>query len=934
MKVVPRPPSRPSRRRPATLLVVAVVLLMLLGGMASFYTEVLWFEESGYDDVFWTGVRTRLLLGAGFGTAFALLLLLNLWVARKITSASRLFNLSDAVLERYRAMLQPYTKRAVIGACVVFGLFAGSGASVMWQEWLLSRNDVSFGQVEPVFNQDIGFYVFQLPFQRFVFTWLFSSLVVITIATGLVHYFLGGIRPQGRPGDRVSPEVRAHLSVLLGLIVLVKAWGYRLDQFRLMLSDRGVVTGASYTDVNAELPALRLLVVIAIVCAVLFVLNAWLKNWIMPIGGIGLLALTSLIAGGIYPAAIQRLRVEPNEGTREAPYIARNIEFTRRAFGIDKVQSRPFKPNGPLTAKIARANPETMQNIRLWEPQVLGDAYLQLQRIKQYYEFLDVDVDRYRIGDELRQVMLSPREIAPEDLAPSARTWVNEHLVYTHGYGAVASRVDRADADGRPSFIVHDLPPESVPGAPAITQPRIYYGENEAAPFSIVDTKENELDYPQSAESGAFATTKYAGRGGVALNSLTRRAAFAWRFRDPNILISGALTDRSKILFRRQISQRVSRVAPFLKVDYDPYIVLAGGRLVWMLDAYTTTDAYPYAQRIDLGAATAEHLSGRANYIRNAVKFVIDAEHGSIDAYLWDEADPVIKAWAKIFPDMFKPRSAMPPELLEHVRYPEDMFRVQSERFAGYHVTNPSTFYSNEDAWSVAIDPNSEETDLYREVPPYYLLLKPPGEEDVAFTLVRPFTPNRRPNLSGYLMAHGDPDRYGELISYELPESDVEPSPQQARSRIEGDSEIAPQLNLLQQGGSKLIYGNLLVVPVEDRLLYVQPMYLTGGTTRLPELKRVAIVTGARVVMADSLAGALRAAVGGETGVIGSEEPAEATLVELLNRALAADREAQQALRRGDFAAYGARMAELRENLQQAAREAGVTPSPSPTPTG
>lgn len=926
----PRAGRRVSRRYLAATIGVVVGLVILGGAGSSFYTELLWFRETGYDEVFWTQTWTKVGLGALFGAIFAVALLGNLWIVRKITNPARLFTVSDQVLERYRATLQPYTKWIAVGGSLLLGLFAGSGASVKWREWLLFSNGVDFGQADPVFGKDIGFYVFRLPFHQFLFAWAFSSLVVITLIVAFAHYFMGGIRPQVR-GDRVAPEVRAHLSVLFGALVLWKAWGYRLDQFGLLYSPRGTVTGASYTDVNAELPALRLLVVIAVICAAFFFVNAKIKNWILPLGGIGLLLLTSILAGGAYPAVIQRFRVSPNERVLEAPYIKRNIVASREAFGVSDVEVKSFPARAELSARDIQRNAPTIENVRLWDPFVLVDSYVQLQRIRQYYEFLGgADVDRYTFRGKRRQVMLAAREISPSGLSADAQTWVNRHLYYTHGYGVAMSLVNRVTREGQPDFVVGNIPPASDEGAPRLEQARIYYGEAEEVPFVVVRTSQEELDYPLTAEatSTEVQTTRYEGRGGIPLKSFFRRAAFAWRFRDVNLLISSALTNDSRIMFRRRIDQRLRHVAPFLRLDGDPYIAVIDGRLQWIVDAYTTTDMYPYAQRIDLNQATRGLVAGRANYIRNSVKFVVDTEDGTMTPYAWDEQDPVLRAWRKVFPGLIRPRSEMPRALLEHVRYPEALFMVQTDRYATYHITDPGAFYQKEDAWQVANDPSAQ-TITGLPIPPYYVLMRLPGERDADFVLVRPFTPSKRQNMTAYMVAHSDPESYGRLVAYGFPRSEAIFGPEQIQARINSDPAFSSQRSLWDQAGSVVIPGNILIIPIEKSLLYVQPIYLRGTGSTLPELKRVIAVHGGTIRMGETLSEALAA-------ILGRAPPAEVEPVAAGEDVAALLREAQEhfrladeALRRGDIEEFGRQYRQGKDALERASRESG---SPSPTP--
>jgi uncharacterized membrane protein (UPF0182 family) len=931
---MPRPRVR--RRSLIIALVSVIVGLIFLGSAASFYTDLLWFRETGFSQVFYTQLWTKLVLGVIFGTVFAGVLLLNLWVVQKITSPYRLFTMQDQVLERYRATLRPYVRIGVAGIAVLFGLFAGSGATGQWRNWLMFSHSQKFAASDPIFHKNIGFYVFRLPFDRFLFTWGFSSLLVITIVVGIAHYFMGGIR-VGPSGERVTPQVKAHMSVLLGLLVILKAWGYRLDQFNLLYSPRGTVTGASYTDVHAQLPALRLLVIIALVAGVLFLINIRLRGWILPAAAVGILALTSILVGGLYPALVQRFSVTPVERLKEKDFIKRNIDATRVAYGIDssKVTPKAFPAAQTLDFNAIQRNRPTVENIRLWSPTVLPDVYSQLQRITPYYEFLDVDVDRYTFAGARRQVMLSPREISQAGLPNSARTWLNNHLAYTHGYGIVASRVDRVTPDGQPDFVVKDIPGTPVTGFPAINQEQIYFSENEDVPFVITRTAEQEVDYPQGA---TVKSTRYDGTGGVKLSGILRRAAFAWRFRDFNILISGAIKSDSRLIFRRKITDRLKLVAPFLKLDHDPYIAVVDGRLTWIQDAYTTTDMYPYSERVDLQEVTGVgRLTGRANYIRNSVKATIDAKDGTIKLYVYDETDPIIRAWRQVWPDIFHPASEMSADLRAHLRYPEDLFTVQADSYTLYHMTDPNDFYAREDAWRVPNDPTAA-GDVH--LPPYYVLMRLPGETQQQFILMLPFAPFsqgqsvRRTNMTAWLAARSDQDGYGQMLSFVFPRQENIPGPEQIQARINQDPLVSQQITLWNQSGSKVIYGNLLVIPIEDAILYVQPLYLSASRTSLPELKRVVVVSSDSVKMGETLDQALAAVFGQappapvEGG--GAIPPPTGNVAALIKEALAHYQAAQEALRRGDLATYQREVDAMNAALVKANQQ--TSPSPSPTP--
>lgn len=913
-------------------------MLIAIGGLSGVYTDLLWFDETGFRDVYTTRLGTMALLGFVFGTVFAVLLVVNLWVAQRFTHPARVFSMQDQLIERYRMLLRPYVRRIIVAGSIVLGIFAGFGATAQWRNWLLFRNATSFGEVDPIFKKDLGFFVFKLPFHRFVFAWGFGSLIVITLIVAGVHYFMGGIRTEGA-APRVAPHVKAHLSVLMGLLVALKAWGYRLDQFDLLYSPRGgQVIGASYTDVNAQNPALKLLVVIAIVCALLFLVNLFFKGWVLPATGIGLLLLTSIIAGGIYPATVQRLRVNPVERQREEPFIKRNIDATRAAFQLDEkhIEVRSLPATATIDKKSLDENKATVDNIRLWSPEILKDAYEQLQRITGYYEFADVDVDRYTIAGKKRQVMLSAREIDPTQLRAEAQTWTNKHLFYTHGYGVVASRVDTATLDGQPEFIIRDIPAKGVEGAPKIDQPSIYFGEQEAEQFVVANSSVPELDFPTEGGTGS-KETKYAGKGGIPMSGFLRKLAFAWRFRDVNLLISDAVRPESRLLFRREVRERVRHVAPFLQPDSDPYIVIAGGRLVWVVDAYTATAQYPYSQRIDLGTVTDNNLRGTVNYIRNSVKATVDAYDGTVTLYVWDQQDPIIRAWGKVFPSLLRNKSEMPREIVEHVRYPEDLFKVQSERYALYHITNPIEFYSKSDVWRIPNDPS----DPSAKLPPYYVLMRLPGETAAEFVLGRPFAPfsneegNKRQNMTAWLAARSDGANYGKLVSFVYRKDTNVDGPELVDSRIENDATVRQVKTQLDPTGARILKGNLLVIPIGDAVLYMQPLYLKSASN-LPEFKRVVVATRDKVRIANTLTEALEGLFGDLPPTIG-EPPKEEDVASLIAKALSHYNLSQAALKTGDFARYGREQGEMRKALESAQRRLGgpvSSPSPSPSPSG
>ena len=947
---VPRGP-RQRRRWLLGLGLAVVVVAVTFTALTGFYIDILWFREVGLSSVFWTKFWSRIGPALAFGAFFFVLLYANLLIVRAIRPQYRVFTPEEEFVERYRQAFEPYIRWILPGVAALFAVFAATGIAVRWEQFQLWRvsGTVSFGVTDPVFGRDVSFYVLSLPFQKFVQGWLFSSLVAVTIVTAAAHYLWGGIRTRAT-GERVTPQVKAHLSVLIGLAVLVRAWGYRLGQFDLLTSPRGTVTGASYTDVNAQLPALKLLVIIAIVVTVLFLVNIRFRGWALPALGIALLALASIVVGAAYPAFIQRFRVAPQELDRERPFIERNLEFTRQAFDLADVRKVQFPAEPDLQREEVEAAQETIENIRLWNPDVLKQVYQQLQRIRPYYEFVDVDVDRYTIEGRRRVVMIAAREVAQSGITGRGRTWQNEHLFFTHGYGAAAARVDRITTEGSPVFALEDIP---VRGSIPLDRPQVYFGEHADVPFVMVGTDAEEFDFPQSAAGETeFARTKYQGRGGIEVGGFLRRVALAWRYRDVNLLISGLIDSDSRILINRTFADRVAKIAPFLEYDHDPYAAVVDGRIKWIWDAYTTSDRYPYSQEIDVGEATGGRLLGTANYIRNSVKVVMDAYDGTMTFYTADPDDPIIEAWSNVFPDLFTPLTEASSELRDHFRYPEDLFHVQARQYADYHVTAPDQFYAKEDFWALPRVSQGGTTDTEgqavqreaTELAPYYVLLPLPGEQEERFVLFIPFTPADRPNMISWLGAISDPDRYGELVSFEFPSGRNVAGPGQVASFISQDPEVSPQVSLFDQRGSRVIYGDLQAIPIGQSFLYVQPLYLQAQQSEqaIPELKRVIVVRGTAVTMAENLAAAVQQSLGVEL----PEEPAEpgeeptgpsASVEDLLSQARDHFRRAEEALTAGDLATYErevelARTA-VEEALEVAAEQATGAPSPTPTPS-
>ena len=923
----------------SVVLGLVVVVLLSAFGVARFYTDVLWFNELGVEEVLWRSLGAQFALGALAGLAMALLLFSNLWVAGRLAPTYLPSGRRGDPAERYRELIGPHLGRLRLWISLGIGVLTGIGASTAWQRYLLWANAVEFGVADPQFGRDVGFYVFSLPFLKTVSGWLWFALFVSLLAAGAAYFLQGSIQLRfGLAG--VRPAALAHLSVLLGGLAVVKAWQYHLGTFELNFSPRGTVTGASYTDVHAQLPALRLLMVISLISALLFVVNIWYRRLALPLAAVGIWVLTAVLAGGVWPWWVQRFSVAPQEPQREEPYIKRNIEATRAAFGLEDVTSLPFEASSSLPEGAVAGNEDTLQNVRLWDPDVLQLAYQQLQAIRTYYRFEDVDVDRYVIDGQLRQVLLSARELSLEDLPERSKTWQNLHLQYTHGFGIVASLANESTAAGQPRFIVDDVPGVVAPGAESLAaeQARIYYGEGFGAhEYSIVRSRQEELDYP--TDEGPERNT-YDGKGGIEVSNLLRRVAFALREADPNLLISGLITPESRILLYRNVRDRVLRAAPFLYLDSDPYPAVVDGRLVWILDAFTATRFYPYSERIDAGDVIAQDapgvLTGRINYVRNSVKVVVDAYDGTTTFYVVEPDDPLIQAWQRVFPELFsdEPPSA---DLVAHFRYPEDLFTLQSEVYRTYHMTDPFDFYSKEDEWSVAVAPQRGRTAERGPLEPRYLLFRLPGETEQEFMLTRPYTPRGRNNMISLFVARSDPGRYGELLTLQFPRQRVVLGPVQVDNLVNQDVEISQTITLLDQEGSNVSFGALVIVPIEQSLLYVQPLFVTAEDGGIPELKKVVLVLGEDIALGDSFDQALAELFGPVPGSEPSPTPSPGEqpkpepvgeLAELIARAGALYERAQEALRAGDLASYGRlieRLGDVLEELQRAAaRPAGT----------
>lgn len=918
-------------------------------GLAGFWTDYLWFDSLSLSSVWASVLWAKIGLGLLFTAIFFVAIWISLFIADRLAPKVRPPGPEDELSRRWQ---QFTASRSILVRSVIsllFALLVGAGVSSQWQSWLFFTNRVDFGIVDQQFGIDVGFYVFQLPFLTFVVNWAFAAILVILVVTTIEHYLNGGIRLQGQAGSRVTPQVKAHLSLLLGLLALIKGVGYYLDRYELTLSERGFVTGATYTDVKAQLPALQLLMIVSVFCFGLLIFNIWRRGFTYPIIAVGLWALVASLAGTIYPALVQRFQVEPSESTKEAPYIERNIEMTRIAMGLDRVTPRDFDYEPTLSASEIEENLATVRNVRLLDPAVMRDTFQQTQGIKSFYDFRDIDVDRYEIDGRTTQVVLAARELKQTDLPNSS--WESEHIAFTHGYGIAAAPANAIDANGRPDYALADIPVAARSGADSleVDMPGLYIGEGLQG-YAIVGATRDEVDFQDNDDR--TEVTRYDGADGVEINSLPRKLAFALRFAEPNLVVSGELGSDSRILYKRDVVDRAKTLAPFLKFDSDPYPAVIDGKVMWILDAYTSTDMFPYAERVNPRAVRKGDLRSSVNYVRNSIKVVVDAYDGTPNFYVVDDADPIAKSYQLQFPNLFSEETPST-ELTEHFRYPEDLFRMQTEMWGRYRITEASEFYDAAGAWSVAQDPGNSIGQTAVEsvidasgniisssevrIAPQYLLMRLPGDEDESFVIFRPFVPfsddDSRKNLEGFMVVHNDPERYGEIEVYEIRSSTPVDGPALFNSNIQTEEEISERVTLLNQNGSTVVPGNLLLIPVENSLLYVRPLYIEAtGTTAVPELQLVIVGVGPEVKIADSFEAALAAAIPGLQADVGSgpisaspdpessseddsssgapaepddlDSPDELSIEELLAKSREAFDRADAALRAGDLAGY------------------------------
>jgi len=912
----------------SVLAVVLVLLLLLLPTLARWYTEWLWFGEVGYRSVFWVPILAGAALGLAAGLSVFLILYVNVRPLLRLRPIPRVIELRAAGGQAYRQIVTRLSpgRLALFGSLAVAAI-AGIAASGGWLPFETRIHQVPFGVQDPVFHRDIAFYVFTLPVLQTVYDWLFGWLFVALLIVGVGYYL--DLAPLAMRGIWAMPRgVRVHLCALVGVMALLRAAGFWLQTYGLLFSQRGVVYGAGWADLHATLPVLRVLAVLAAVTGVLLLASTRART--LRAAGVSAAALLVLWIGGagLYPGFVQQFTVAPNELRLESPYIQSSIDATLHAYNLDRVEEKQFAANTDLTPALIAANRTVLDNVRLWDDRPLLQTYAQIQSLRLYYTFTSVGIDRYRIGGHEQQVMLSARELDVTRVSSDARTWVNDHLVFTHGYGLVMSPVNLISGEGLPDLYIKDIPPQNIPGLP-VTRPELYYGLLDT-PYAVVNTRTKELDYPQG-DQNVYAS--YAGTGGVPVGGSLTRLAFMYRFGDLPLVLSTDITPQSRIMLYRSVPARIAHIAPFLTFDRDPYLVLAGGRLFWIVDAYTTSSAYPYAQP-----------AGGIDYIRNSVKVVVDAYNGATRFYVVDPSDPLVQTYARVFPGVFQPFSSMPAALVAHLRYPVDLFLVQAQIYDTFHMTDPRVFYNREDVWAT---PNELFGGNQQPLDPYYVNLHLDPAVGDEFALILPFTPSGKDNMVAWMAGRSDPPNYGRLLVYRFPKDRTVFGPMQIEARINQDPGISAQLTLWNQQGSHVIRGNLLVVPIADALLYIEPLYLQAEGSPLPELKRVIVAYGTQIAMEPSLEqslgrvfGALQtspespsavtpeapAAPTAPPGVVpgGASTPAPSARVSALIAQANADYEAAQAaLRAGDFAAYGREVAALGQVLQQLKQATG-----------
>jgi uncharacterized membrane protein (UPF0182 family) len=889
---------------------VLAVLGMAFTMFAGFWTDWLWYRSVHYSSVFTTTLTTKIGLFFVFGLLMAAAVGVNIWLAHRLRPPLSAMSMEQQSLDRYRMGIAPYKKWLLLAITALVGLIAGASASSQWRVWLMWVNGVPFHQKDPQFHLDVSFYAFDLPWYRFLLGFGFAAAILSLLAAALTHYLYGGLRITS-PGARATAAATGHLSVLLGIFVALKAVAYWLDRYGLAVKSSdfkatGDWTGLRYVDANAYLPAKTILFCIAVICALLFFATLWRRTWQLPVIGFGLMVLSAILIGGLYPAIVQKFTVQPNEQAKEAPYVQKNLKATREAYGIDDTKVTEYSGTSTTKDKTKlRSDVDSTASIRIVDPNVVSPTFQQLQQIRNYYAFpTNLDVDRYSEDGKDQDTVIGLRELNLNGIPKN--NWINDHFRYTHGYGVVAAKGTAVDSEGRPVFTESDLPSTGDLGK---YEQQIYYGEK---------------------------TTSYTGKSGVNLSNPLNRAAYAVAFNEPQILYSGAIGEGSRILYNRTPKDRVEAVAPWLTIDGDAYPAVVDGRIQWIVDAYTTSNGYPYASRTTLGDTTADSLTAtnnnrtvvaqqnQVNYIRNSVKATVDAYTGAVKLYQWDTKDPVLKTWMKAFPNTVEPKKDISSSLMAHLRYPQDLFKVQRELLTRYHVTDAQTFLSGSEVWQVPNDPTNQSNSA---VPPYYLSMKMPDQSAQAFSLTTTFTPNGRDNLSAFMAVDseaGTPD-YGKIRILKLPTSTTVGGPKQVQSAFNSQQDIAESIKLLKGGDSDIEYGNLLTVPLDGGLLYVEPVYVRGGGLKYPLLRKVLVAYGNKTAFEDTLDEGLNKVFGAESSTTTPPDESTSpptssnpTVQAALSDAQKAFDAGQTALKKGDWEAYGQAQKDLQAALKRA----------------
>lgn len=945
------------RRRAPIAITIGVVALLIIAFFVfvGLYADVLWYNQLGFLNVLTTEWIARLAL---FFIGF-IAMAVPVWASIQIAYRTRpVYAKLNSQLDRYQEVFEPLRRLAMYGIPAVLGIFAGVSVSSRWELTLTWLNRTPFGTTDPQFGFDIGFFVFELPFYRSIVGFASAVVLLSLLLVIATNYLYGSIRVSGREVV-ISKSARVQIAVTAGIYLLLQAVSIWFDQYATVTEQGSIITGAAYTDVNAIIPGRGILAAIAAVVAILFFVTAIIGRWRLPLVGTALLIVSSLLIGSLYPWVIQRFQVDPDARSLEAPYIERAIDLTRDAYGVADIESIPFSAVTDAEPGALRSDAATTANIRLMDPLVISPAYQQLQQFRQYYQFPDqLDVDRYSIDGTTQDTIVAVRDLALSGLG-DAETWFNSHIVYTHGYGLVAAAGNQRSVDGQPVFLQSGIPST---GALGDFEPRVYFGES-SPDYSIVGAPEGsdpvELDYPAGGDSERQTQTTFEGDGGPTLDNIFTKLVYALKFQSEQIFLSEAVNDESQILYDRDPIERVRKVAPYLTLDSDTYPTVVDGRIVWVVDGYTLTDQYPYSNKVSMSEAIADSEGlpqalpfDEVNYIRNSVKATVDAYDGSVTLYAWDDEDPILQTWQKVFPSSLRPMSDMSGELMSHVRYPSDLFKMQRAVLGRYHVTDPTSFYSREDAWTTPNDPTAGANSTLLQ-PPYYLTMQMPGQDSPSYSLYSTFIPEARGDqsrnvLRGYLAVDADAgatdgeraEGYGKLRLLTLPEDDNVPGPGQVQAQFNGDPTVSQSLNLLKQGQSEVINGNLLTVPVGGGLLYVQPVYVKStGNTSYPLLQKVLVAFGDQIAFQDTLDAALDVLFGGDSGAAAgdvevepnpepSQPPAEGgepttptvptdEVQALLNQASQAVKNKQAALAAGDWAAYGAADAQLAEIIAQ-----------------